>query len=171
MTHWCVVQLWTPDRTKLYSGTRTKVKIKRLFLNCWCLLVPRPVTAGHVRDSQNCKSISMEMDCLCPVMLWGLQGWASLQQTFVFAWTLVRKPHYSPNTPFLKEVFTCCIQNSMNHSNWNTSQRNKLSLKKHLNVLLIKGPRQQKSILKGLYCQHSELCFHLCQLKYDSYPD
>lgn len=100
MTHWCVVQLGTPDRTKFYSGTWTKVKIKRLFLNCWCLLVPRPVTAGHVRDSQSCESITMEMDCLCPVMLWGLQGWASLQRTFVFVWTLVRiAPHYSPHTP------------------------------------------------------------------------
>lgn len=84
-------------------GHGTKVKIKRLFLNCCCLLVPRLVTAGHVRDSQNCKSITMEMDCLCPVMLWGLQGWASLQQTFVFAWTLVRK-HTGP-----EKVFMCCL--------------------------------------------------------------
>ncbi len=105
MTHWCVVQLGTPDRTKFYRGTWTKVKIKRLFLNCWCLLVPRPVTAGHVRDSQSCESITMEMDCLCPVMLWGLQGWASLQRTFVFIWRLWTfdrtAPHYSPHTPLV----------------------------------------------------------------------
>ncbi len=136
MTHWCVVQLGTPDRTKFYRGTWTKVKIKRLILNCWCLLVPRPVTAGHLRDSQSCESITMEMDCLCPVMLWGLQGWASLQRTFVFVWRLWTfdrtAPHYSPHTPLVSwGVFQVLVDKTpKNYSDWNSRQQSKISSQK-----------------------------------------